>query len=190
MIIGRIRDFTRDILSQKQLLTLEVEGDLSELIEKLKNEKLTIDLKKFRKKRSLTANGYYWTLVHQISEANGVPDAWTHNLYLRDCHVLVRDSNGMAIEVLIPDTDEEERRLLSETTYHLCPTSKVENGRRSYLLLKGSSDFDSAEMARLIEFAVQDADQLGIETITPTERQRLIELYGRTYEKATKNKSV
>ena len=79
MIIGRIRDFTRDILTRKQILSLEVEGDLSELIEQLKDEKLTIELKKFRKKRSLTANGYYWQLIHKISERNGVSDAWTHD---------------------------------------------------------------------------------------------------------------
>lgn len=178
MITGKIKDFAKDIFSRKQILTLEVEGDCAELIEKLKDEKISIEIKKFRKKRSLTCNSYYWQLIHKISEINGVSDAFTHNIYLRDVHAIARDSEGRAIEVLIPDTVEEETRLMNETTYHVVPTSKVENGRRSYLLLRGSSDFDSAEMARLIDFAVEDAKQLGIETITPTEQQRLIELYG------------
>lgn len=189
MIIGRIRDFTRDILTRKQILSLEVEGDLSELIEQLKDEKLTIELKKFRKKRSLTANGYYWSLVHKISERNGVSDAWTHNLYLRDCHCLAT-VDGTTIAVTIPDTDEAEIDVMNKTDIHLIPTSKVVQGLRYYLLLRGSSDFDTKEMARLIDLAVQDAKQLGIETITATEQERLIELYGKSIGKATANRSV
>lgn len=194
MIIGRIRDFTRDILSQKQLLTLEVDGDIRELIERLRTEKLSIEIKKFRNKRSLTANGYYWSLVHKISEMNGVSDAWTHNMYLRDCHCLARFEDGTPVTVPVPDTTEAEIEVMNKTEYHLLPTSQTiegKNGRlRYYIMLRGSSTFDSAEMARLIEFAVQDAKQLGIETITPTEQAKLIELYGRSYEKTTASKSV
>lgn len=183
MIIGRIRDFTRDILTRKQLLTLEVDGDILELIEQLKDEKLSIELKKFRKKRSLTANGYYWALVHKISEKNGVSDAWTHNLYLRDCHCIARFEDGTPITVPVPDTDEAEIEVMNKTEYHLMPTSSTmegKNGRlRHYIMLRGSSSFDSAEMARLIDFAVQDAKALGIETITAEEQRKLIELYGR-----------
>lgn len=183
MIIGRIRDFTRDIFNNKQLLTLEVDGELSELIEQLKDEKLSIELKKFRKKRSLTANGYYWALVHKISEKNGVSDAWTHNMYLRDCHCLARFEDGTPVTVPVPDTDEAEIEVMNKTEYHLLPTSQTiegKNGRlRHYIMLRGSSTFDSLEMNRLINFAVEDAKALGIETITETEQRKLIELYGR-----------
>lgn len=183
MIIGRIRDFTRDIFNNKQLLTLEVEGELSELIEQLKDEKISIELKKFRKKRSLTANNYYWILCHKISEANGVSDAWTHNMYLRDCHCIARLEDGTPVTVTVPDTEEAEVEIMNKTEYHLMPTSHTiegKNGRlRHYIMLRGSSSFDSSEMARLIDFAVQDAKQLGIETITENEQRKLLELYGR-----------
>lgn len=182
MIIGRIRDFTRDILSQKQLLTLEVDGDVVELVERLKNEKLSIEIKKFRKKRSLNANNYYHLLVHKISEMNGVSDAWTHNMYLRDCRCIMRFEDGTPVTVTVPDTEEAEIEVMNKTEYHLLPTSSTiegKNGRlRHYIMLRGSSTFDSAEMARLINFAVQDAEQLGIPTLTEPERQKLIELYG------------
>lgn len=182
MITGRIRDFARDIFSRKQILTLEIEGDCAELIEKLKDEKLSIEIKKFRKKRSLTANSYYWSLCHKISRINGVSDAYTHNLYLRDCHCIERFEDGTPITVPVPDTTEAELEVLNKTEYHLMPTSKTIEGKdgtlRYYIMLRGSSTFDSSEMARLIDFAVQDAKALGIETITPTEQQRLIELYG------------
>ena len=195
MIIGRIRDFTRDILTRKQLLTLEVEGDIIELIEQLKNEKLSIEIKKFRKKRSLTANNYYWSLCHKISEMNGVSDAWTHNLYLRDCHCIARFEDGTPVTVPVPDTEGAEIEVMNKTEYHLMPTSQTiegKNGRlRHYIMLRGSSTFDSAEMARLIDFAVQDAKALGIPTITENEQRKLIELYGVSrHEKITESKGI
>lgn len=190
----RIKNFTRDIISGKQNLTLEINGDITELVEKLKDELLSIDIKKFRKKRSLTANSYYWALVHKVSEANGLPDIVTHNLYLRDCRCLER-INGEAVAVPVPDTPEAEHEVLRKEEYHLLPTSRTIEGKngtlRFYLMLRGSSDFDSAEMARLIDFVVQDAKQLGIETITENEQRKLIELYGRSKsndkEKTTEN---
>lgn len=181
MIPGRIKNFTKDILSGRQNITLEVDGDITELVEKLKDERVSIDIKKFRKKRSLNANGYYWALVHKISEANNIPDAVTHNLYLRDCHCLER-INGETVAIPVPDTTEAEEEVLRKTEYHLLPTSKTIEGKngtlRFYLMLRGSSDFDSAEMARLIDFAVQDAKQLGIPVMTENEQKKLIELYG------------
>lgn len=182
MITGRIKDFARDIFSQKQVLTLEVDGDCAELVEKLKDEKLTIELKKFRKKRSLTANGFYWALVHQISQATGNSDAFTHNTYLRDCRC-VKKIAGVTLAVPVPDTDEAEKEIMNSPTQHLYPTGKTIEGKdgalRYYIVLKGSSEFDSAEMARLIDFAVRDANVLGIPTITAEEQKRLIDAYGR-----------
>lgn len=182
MLIGKIRDFAIDVMSRKQLLTVEIDGDCRELIDRLKDKKLSIDIKEFRKKRSLTANSYYWSLVHKISEINGVSDAWTHNLYLRDCHCLDTVA-GETIAVTIPDTDEAEIDVLNRTDIHLLPTARTKQGKdgtlRYYLKLRGSSDFDSKEMSRLIDFCVADAKEMGIETISEQEQARLIELYGR-----------
>ena len=43
----------------------------------------------------------------------------------------------------------------------------------SYLMIKGSSDYDSKEMAHFIDCVVQEAKELGIETLTPTELERM-----------------
>lgn len=192
MIQGRIKNFTKDILSGKQNITLEIDGDITELVEKLKDDLLSIDIKKFRKKRSLTANSYYWALVHKISEANGLADIVTHNLYLRDCRCL-EYINGETVAVPVPDTEEAEQEVLHKAEYHLTPTSRTIEGKngtlRFYLMLRGSSDFDGFEMNRLINFAVQDAQQLGIPVITENEQRKLIELYGRRQSNDTKREN-
>lgn len=177
MIIGRIKDFTNDIFTRKQNLLLEIDGDCSELIDRLKNDDISIELKKYIPKRSLTANGYYWSLVHKISVINNVSDTFTHNKYLRQCRCLMT-IGGKTVAVTIPDTIEAESSVLERSDVHLIPTSKTERGLRYYLMLKGSSEFDAKEMSRLIDFAVEDARQMGIETITEQEKERLVQLYG------------
>lgn len=176
MIIGKIKDFSEDIFTRKQKLTLEVEGNCRELIESLRDEKLKVDIGKYHPRRSLSANGYYWTLVHKIAQKSGVTDSYLHNQYLRDCHCLYM-IEGSTVAVTVPDTDEAERAVMEKTDIHLIPSSKTDGTLRYYLLLRGSSDFDSKEFSRLLDLAIQDANELGIETITQTEKERLIELY-------------
>jgi hypothetical protein len=43
-------------------------------------------------------------------------------------------------------------------------------------MLRGSHDMNATEMSALIELAVQDAKELGIETLTPQELQHMKEL--------------
>ena len=181
MIPGRIKNFTKDILSGKQNITLEINGDMTELVEKLKDEQVSIEIKKYRKKRSLNANGYYYSLLHKVAEANRIPDAVAHNLYLRDCNVLER-VNGETMAIPVPDTNEAEQEVLRKIEYHLTPTSRTIEGKngtlRFYLMLKPSHEMDSLEFSRLVDLVVQDAKQLGIPTMTENEQRKLIELYG------------
>ena len=44
---------------------------------------------------------------------------------------------------------------------------------RTYIVLRGSSEYDSKEMSRLIEGLVETAKEQGIETLTPDELRKL-----------------
>jgi hypothetical protein len=51
----------------------------------------------------------------------------------------------------------------------------------------GSSEFDSAQMARLIDSLIQDAEALGIPTINDEEAERMISKLGKASSKETKD---
>lgn len=149
------------------------------------NKKFTIT--EAKEKRSLQANAYYWTLLGKIAQKTRVSTARIHNENLRNMSVPER-IGGQIVTVVLPDTDEAEAQALESETYHLKPSSQVKEGKngkmyRTYFLLKGSHTFCTEEMSALIELAVQDADAIGIETITPAEKHKMMELYGRTYAK-------
>ena len=74
---------------------------------------------------------------------------------------------------------------LESDTYHYAPTSysKLIDGKMWHLFyqIKGSSQYDTAEMSTLINGAVSEAEMMGIETITPEEMERMMAAYEEHY---------
>lgn len=147
-------------LDRKLRLTFEVEGvDLGEL-DKLSGP-LSIEAKKYREKRSLSANAYFWVLCDKIAKALGSTKETIYLLMLHDAGVFVD------LEV-IPEAVEMLRRTYRYTEV-LGTDEKVMV--RCYI---GSSGYDSEEMSHLIDHTVTEAKALGIETLTPDELQEML----------------
>lgn len=182
MMLGVLKEIALDVFSQNTRITLELDGGDLDILQRLMGKLLSIRLKPYKERRSLKANGYYWTLVNQIAATQKLSSARVHNIYLGNCNYK-QYIGGEIVGVYITDTESAYNEAMEKREYHIAPTSKVRDGRRWWVLLKGSSDMNSAEMARLIDFAVQDAEQLGIETIPREEIDRLIEQYGKEHDK-------
>ena len=134
------------------------------------------EIKKRRKKRSLDANGYYWKLVSEMADALRISKAEVHNILLRR-YGQPEGIDGRLVEVLIPDTEKAAKKALMAEEYHLRPTSFVQAGSkgqnfRAYILLRGSRTYNTEEMSILIDGAIREAEQLGIQTLTPSELER------------------
>jgi len=135
------------------------------------------EIKKKSEKRTLTQNSYYWVLLSKVAESLGNSKNVQHNLILRDYgqRVIV---DGHTVLTPIPDTDEAAEAVLKAETYHLKPTSQVKEGTdgimyRTHVLLKGSHELDTREFKYLLDGLIKEAENLGIETLTPAERERL-----------------
>lgn len=117
------------------------------------------DITRSKKKRSLTANAYLWTLVHEIAAAVGIPDDEIYRETVR--------SVGKQDVILAKDdsVDSFLRGWCGRGIGYMAETEP--SGRDGYTLVHlyyGSSCYTSEEMARLIDCVVQDAQSLGIET--------------------------
>lgn len=176
---GRILNVSREIMTNKLHITFVTDDVPSTELNRLSSEnELSIIAKKYRKKRSLDANAYYWQLLSKIAEKLKTTTAFLHNKYLRECAVfdLVDDK---AIYIVMPDTDTARNKIDEAMEYHLYPTSQVKPGKgdimyRTYMMLKGSHEYDTKEMSRLIDSVVEDAKTLGIETLPQSELERLV----------------
>lgn len=145
---------------------------------------LNVTVKEWRNHRSLDANAYYWVLLSKLAEALRVSKPRMHNLILRR-YGQILTVDGQKMIVMLPDTEKAEETALEASTYHLRPTSQVRKGNpvdfRAYVLLRGSSDYDTREMSVLLDGLIDECKQAGIETATPEEIARMKELYERNH---------
>lgn len=123
-------------------------------------------IEKHKRGRSLSQNALYWKLVGMISAKTKEPVSVIHNRMLRD-YGQYHYIDGQLVTTYIPDTDEAEEEALRAETFHIKPTSKVlygSNGKllRAYVVIRGSSTYDTAEMTLLLDGIMQEARQQDI----------------------------
>ena len=178
---GALKAVSKDWLSGKFHLTFEVENDVSQQITEIQGKELRITAKQWREKRSLDANAYYWVLIAKLAEAIHISKPRAHNLMLRRYgQNLAIDGHGAYIR--IPDTEKAEEMALEASEWHIRPTSEVVRGNdgvnyRTYVMLMGSSGYDTAEMSHLIDGLVDECKAYGIETLPPDELARMMADY-------------
>lgn len=124
-----------------------------------------------RKKRSLDANGYFWCLLDKLAPVLQLPKTEVYRRY-------VKEIGGNTETVCIPTAGVEslcsgwgrgQIGWITDTTPSKIP------GCTNVILYYGSSTYNTAQMARLIDFAVEDCKENNIETATPEELARLKE---------------
>ena len=183
---GQVKDISLDYKTKATELTLTADCR-PEDAEKLLDKELSIELKEYRQKRSLDANAYHWVLCTKIADAVGTSAVRVHNDMLRK-YGQIELVDGQAVYIVIPDTDEAQARVDEAMTYHIRPTSQVKPGKdgkmyRTYMMLRGSHDYDTKEMSTLIDGVVSEAKELGIETMTPDRIKEMMAAYEERYSK-------
>lgn len=170
---GRITDFALDMRSQKQRITIEVDTDFREGYEALKEVDVEVSIKKWRNKRSKDANAYFHVLVNAIAEARGISDDEVKQKLVVDYGALARDEDGQIVGFKLPPSVDVDLIYPYTRLYK----QVEENGKsfNCYLVYKRSSEMDTKEMSRLIDGAVTEAKEIGIDTDTPEERARWAE---------------
>lgn len=165
---GRLKDLTvnRD---GTQNITITVAADFTEEFDELQGKDVTVEIKKASKRRSLDANAYCWVLVGEIAKKMKLSK---NEVYRK----AIMDSGVYTIHCL-PDS------MLETACNDWCSfgigfqvetfPSRVD-GCTNVIFYKGSHFYDTVQMARLIDGLIQEAESLGIPTITPKEAAKLI----------------
>lgn len=122
-----------------------------------------IKIKKHREKRSLDQNAYCWKLINEIG------------------NVLRKSKEEVYLQMLKDYGQSEIISILSSINpkgyfkyYEIVGNGIVNNKEFThYKIFKGSSEFDSKEMSIFIDGVIQEAKQLGIQTLTPKQLAEL-----------------
>ena len=129
-------------------------------------EKL-FEIKEHKEKRSLNANAYAWSLIGKIADAT-------------------RQSKDEVYVQMLKDYGQSEMiSVLSKIDLHgyfkyfePVGTATLQGKEFThYKIFKGSSEYDTREMAVLIDGIISEAKELNIETLPEAEVQRLKEMW-------------
>ena len=168
-MIGRLKDLVRS-RDGKWEVTISTPENFSELYDSLADKEISFEIKESRKHRSLTANGYAWVLIDKIAEKTGLrkSDVYRH---------AIKEIGGVSDTIRVMDKAVDrlregwEKQGLGWQTDTM--PAKIP-GCTCVTLYYGSSVYDSKQMASLIDSLIQDAENLGIPTITDEQAERLI----------------
>jgi hypothetical protein len=173
---GRLIDLSFG-MNRKQRITVEVDADYRNEFDRLKEADLDIEIKKHRKRRSLSANAYFHVLVNKIAEAQGLGNDEIKTSLVCEYGSLAKDKDGSTVGFKLPESVD----VTTIYPYVKCFDTRIEGGKtfNCYLVYKQTHLMDSKEMARLIDGAVYTAKDLGIETDTPEQLAKYKEEWGR-----------
>ena len=174
-MIGKLKDLLR-LQGGEWLVSFTTREDPGTLFDDLKELPVKVEIKKASKHRSLSANNYAWALIDQIAEKTGIPESEVYRN-------AVREIGGISDYYGIRETAYDSFCEIW-TAGHLGRQVEIIPGSAkpgwiNVRAWKGSSDFDSAQMARLIDLLVQEAEQQGIPTVTDKEIERMVSRWGK-----------
>lgn len=161
------------------LLTIRTSENVGGLFDELHECDVDVTVKKYRKKRSLDANAYFWVLANRLAKKLRIDANGIYRSYVPDI--------GGSYEVVPVREDRIDVWEKVWCSGHIgrmiedmgpCRNIKGYHNIRSYI---SSSDYDTAQMSQLIELVVADCRENGIETMTPRDLDALVSRWGEVH---------
>jgi hypothetical protein len=166
---GKLTDFSYG-RNRKQRITIELDQDFRDQYDELADVIVDVTIKKHFNRRSLSANAYFHVLVNKIAAKQNIGDDACKAMLVMEYGALARTEDGQTVGFKLPSKVD----VTSIYPYAKCFDTREEDGIlfNCYLVYKETHTMDSKEMARLIDGAVYEAKELGIETDTPEQLAR------------------
>lgn len=172
---GRITGLGKDYATGQFEMAVRFNEDVSGLYEKYKDCELSIDIKKYRKRRSLSSNNYAWLLIGKIADTINQEKENVYVEMLKRYGQTATDIDGHPVIF----SAKEEINVSNWYKYVTEIGDGYINSKRfiHYRGLKGSSEYDSSEMKIFLDGIVSECKEMEIETETPENIERMHQLW-------------
>lgn len=177
-MIGKLKDLTinRD---GTQNITIAVEGDFREMFDELTGKDIDIEIKQHSKRRSMDSNNLAWVLIDKLAAVNKLKKTEVYRNAIKDIggvsqRICIKDE---AVEMFTKGWTHKGLGWQVETE------PSVHEGYTNVTVYYGSSVFSTAQMSALIDSLIQDCNACGIETMTPEEVKRSLDVWQRKLDK-------
>lgn len=154
-LIGKVVQLNND--------RLRVDIDNGTIDTDLIGQEVVLEVKKYKQKRSLSANGYFWQLVGEISNKLGTDRTTIYKWLIKEA--------GVSVPMLVKEdaipTLQKEFRLVE-------PIGQYDD-MVEVICYFGTSTYDTAEFAHLLTVTKEQAIDIGCDVYTDEEIQALLE---------------
>lgn len=171
---GQLVDVSIDYETNKPKITfLMNEKDALASIDEIKDlEKLNIEAKKYREKRSLDANAYFHLLVNRLARYYNISDSEMKVKMNLEYGTVARNIDGTKVGIKVPACTDIESFYPYCKWFGECAEGDLYFDK--YLLYKQTHTLDTKEMSQLISGVVKECNDVGIETLEPNELNSLL----------------
>lgn len=132
---------------------------------------LRVTIRRWKERRSLDANGYLWVLLTKMALCLNTSKEEVYEEMLNRYGVPFTDEDGGHVVVGVNKSINLKR---AGHWKHY----KDDEACSYWYLLKGTSEYDTAEMSAFLDRVIDECKEMGIETASPDEIER-IKNYGR-----------
>lgn len=144
-------------------------GSDEELDKMMHEARVEVEIRRPKKKRTLTANAYFWVLVQEIARRV--------HAQLWDQYIEQIKKYGCFIDCAVISRAVEALKTAYRYTEVL--ETGMMNGEAAAVVrcYRGSSTYNVEEMGHLIDGTVEDAKDLGIDVLPPDEVAHLVSIW-------------
>lgn len=174
ILTGKIEGLTINYKNGKPIISIEFnEAETAvNCYESLKDEeKLAVNIDKYREKRSLNANAYFHSLVNQLGRYFNISDEEMKIKMNLQYGTLARDNEGKILGAKVP------KGMVISNYYPYAKWYKDDGGFSCYIFYKRTHELNTLEFSQLLNGVVQECKDVNIPTLDDIEIQRLIDEY-------------
>ncbi len=170
-MIGKLTGLQR-LFGGEWVLSFTTKGDAGTIFDKLKDVDVNVEIKKYNPSRSKDANSFCWALCTDIGKAMTppIPKEEVYRKAIKD----VGEYEPLPIREDAVETFQ--RRWASHGTgwfAEVIDNSKIQ-GYKLVFAYYGSSTYDTAAMSRLLDYLVDESQQMGLVIPAKKEQEEML----------------
>ena len=176
-MIGKLTNIRR-LFGGEWEVTFSTREDFSTAYDDLKESAVNVEIKKAANKRSKDANAFCWVLIDKLSEKTRISKKEVYRN-------AIKEIGGVSEMVCVQNRAVDRLRSGWEKNGIGWQTDTMPSkipGCTNVILYYGSSTYDTAQMSRLIDLLIQEAEQQGIPTLRD-EAKTLLGKWGENEQK-------
>lgn len=175
-MVGKLKDLLR-LSGGEWLMSFTTRADAGKVYERLKDQDVTIEIKKVTNPRSKDANAFCWALCTDIGKAitPPVPKEEVYRRAIRE----VGEYEPLPIKEKAVETFQNRWQTKGTGWFaEVIDDSKLP-GYKLVFAYYGSSTYDTAAMSKLLDYLIDEAQQIGIQIPTSKETEEMLKAWGK-----------